>query len=77
MADHDIPDVPCSPDEMDWRTHYPKYFSGSSEADTKAVTIADIGCGFGGLSVKLAAMFPDQLVLGMEIRCEKQLATTN
>lgn len=71
MADHDIPDVPCSPDEMDWHAHYPQYCpagTSSEGMETKAVTIADIGCGFGGLSMKLAAMFPEKLVLGMEIR---------
>jgi tRNA (guanine-N7-)-methyltransferase len=29
------------------------------------VTIADIGCGFGGLTVALAPEFPDNLILGM------------
>jgi tRNA (guanine-N7-)-methyltransferase len=28
----------------------------------------DVGCGFGGFSVKLATLFPDKLILGMEIR---------
>ncbi|RKP06761.1 putative methyltransferase-domain-containing protein [Thamnocephalis sphaerospora] len=32
------------------------------------VEFADIGCGYGGLSIALAKMFPDRLVLGMEIR---------
>lgn len=35
---------------------------------SKQVTIADIGCGFGGLSFALARKFPDRLILGMEIR---------
>lgn len=29
---------------------------------------ADIGCGYGGLLVTLANMFPEKLMLGMEIR---------
>jgi tRNA (guanine-N7-)-methyltransferase len=37
--------------------------SGLSE-----VRIADVGCGFGGMSVALAEIFPDKLVLGLEIR---------
>jgi tRNA G46 methylase TrmB len=32
---------------------------------TKDVEIADIGCGFGGLTVALAPEFPDQLILGV------------
>jgi tRNA (guanine-N7-)-methyltransferase len=32
------------------------------------VTIADVGCGFGGLLVGLAPLFPDRLLLGLEIR---------
>jgi len=74
MADHEITDVPTSPDEMDWHAHYPQYFAPLSELSShncennKIVTIADIGCGFGGLSVKLAAMFPEKLTLGLEIR---------
>jgi tRNA (guanine-N7-)-methyltransferase len=74
MADHEITDVPPSPDEMDWHKHYPQYFSEALSSDEKnresttEVSIADIGCGFGGLSVKLAAMFPEKLILGLEIR---------
>ena len=30
----------------------------------------DVGCGFGGLTVTLAALFPDKLVLGLEIRAK-------
>lgn len=29
---------------------------------------ADVGCGFGGLTVRLAEAFPDKLVLAMELR---------
>ena len=48
---------------MDWTPHYPAY-------GDKKVEIADIGCGFGGLLVSLAPLFPDQLILGMEIRVQ-------
>ena len=33
-----------------------------------AVTFLDVGCGFGGLSIALAPLFPENLILGMEIR---------
>ena len=48
---------------MDWSPHYPAH-------PDKNVTIADIGCGFGGLLFALAPLFPDQLLLGMEIRIQ-------
>lgn len=31
----------------------------------KDIEIADIGCGFGGLTVALAPEFPDKLILGI------------
>ncbi|KAI9595954.1 putative methyltransferase-domain-containing protein [Syncephalis fuscata] len=37
-------------------------------ANDPRVEFTDIGCGYGGLSIALAAMFPNQLVMGMEIR---------
>ncbi|GAB7343157.1 hypothetical protein MBLNU457_1231t2 [Dothideomycetes sp. NU457] len=58
---------------MDWATHYPAFASQETTPDGKAqmkkqVEIADIGCGFGGLSFALAPKFPETLILGMEIR---------
>ena len=32
------------------------------------VVFADVGCGYGGLLVQLSPMFPDKLMVGMEIR---------
>jgi tRNA (guanine-N7-)-methyltransferase len=32
------------------------------------VAFADVGCGYGGLLVQLSPMFPDKLMVGMEIR---------
>ena len=66
-------DSPPSPDQMDWSTHYPTYFSAPSDglADVpqhsqpqKEVEWADVGCGFGGLLMALAPQFPDTLMLG-------------
>merc|ERR1711969_516436 len=62
---------------MDWSEHYPAYFAAGGAAGgdgraqgqaAKRVEIADVGCGFGGLLVGLAPLFPDTLMLGMEIR---------
>ena len=45
--------------------HYPDV----SEAN-RVVRILDVGMGFGGLTVALAEIFPEKLVLGMEIRAK-------
>ncbi|PIK42523.1 tRNA (guanine-N(7)-)-methyltransferase [Apostichopus japonicus] len=63
---------PVSPEEMDWSQLYPAYFD-NSESDGKSlqpkeVQFLDIGCGYGGLLVTLSTMFPDTLMLGLEIR---------
>nr|XP_002736862.2 PREDICTED: tRNA (guanine-N(7)-)-methyltransferase-like [Saccoglossus kowalevskii] len=75
MADHSF-DYPVSPDAMDWSEYYPKYFTQSktsqedqaTEVKLHEVKFADIGCGYGGLLVELSPLFPDTLMLGMEIR---------
>lgn len=69
---------------MDWSTHYPAFVdhnvvdagapvkteneSQPSKTLSTNVTIADIGCGFGGLLFALSPLLPDKLILGMEIR---------
>ena len=41
------------------------------EEDKEAkITFADIGCGFGGLLVRLSPLFPKELIIGMEIRAQ-------
>lgn len=63
---------PPSPDKMDWSTHFPTFFQpppaqgeGSVNLKGKKVEFADVGCGFGGLSIALAPLFPETLMLGM------------
>ena len=44
----------------------------------RTVKFLDVGMGFGGLTVALAELYPEKLVLGMEIRakvCQKKLST--
>ncbi|XP_033220628.1 tRNA (guanine-N(7)-)-methyltransferase [Belonocnema kinseyi] len=72
IADHCI-EYPVKPDEMDWSDLYPAYKETREEESemkklTKRVEFADIGCGYGGLLVTLSPMFPDNLIVGMEIR---------
>ncbi|XP_075810612.1 tRNA (guanine-N(7)-)-methyltransferase isoform X2 [Microtus pennsylvanicus] len=80
MADHTLR-YPVKPEEMDWSELYPEFFSplsqNKSHDDAKdekekqagaQVEFADIGCGYGGLLVALSPLFPDTLILGLEIR---------
>lgn len=46
------------------KTHLGK----TSRKMTKQVTVADIGCGFGGLLFALSPILPEALILGIEIR---------
>ncbi len=63
IADHCF-DYPVSPDLMDWRALYPDY----DEVAGRIVRFADVGCGYGGLLAKLSPLYPDKLMLGLEIR---------
>lgn len=67
FSDHRL-DYPTSPDSMDWSSLYPQYHTDGKM--TQRVEIADVGCGFGGLMVGLAPLFPQTLILGMEIRVQ-------
>lgn len=59
---------------MDWSVYYPAKFPKRTAVDGTAETIdthdlpkvefADVGCGFGGLLMAIAPMFPDTLMLG-------------
>ncbi|GJJ75257.1 tRNA (guanine-N7-)-methyltransferase [Entomortierella parvispora] len=77
FSDHHL-DYPVSPDRMDWSKNYPKHFvpkdpeaaaaSSLTQDSGKKIEFADIGCGYGGLLVALATVYPETLMLGMEIR---------
>lgn len=66
---------------MNWAEHYPAYSTpekGEKDAAkprslAKDVTVADIGCGFGGLLVALAPQLPDELLLGGYL-CTRQIS---
>nr|XP_024214956.1 uncharacterized protein LOC106677331 isoform X3 [Halyomorpha halys] len=68
IADHSI-SYPRSPAVVDWRGLFPNYFPiNGKDSVEKKVEFLDVGCGYGGLLVKLSTMFPDSLAIGMEIR---------
>lgn len=68
FSDHSLM-YPAQPSDMDWSVHYPEMCAKNSDLYRK-VEFADIGCGFGGLLMRLAPLFPDTLMLGMEIRAQ-------
>lgn len=65
FSDHQL-EYPICPEEMKWKKLYPTI---GSDAGIKP-SIADIGCGFGGLLTALSPVFPDKLIVGMEIRVQ-------
>ena len=80
LADHAL-DIPTHPRDMDWSKHYPSFFSSGMDTVNQAsaqpptdsdcgprVEILDVGCGYGGMLVELSTMYPNVLMLGMEIR---------
>ncbi|CAO3695691.1 unnamed protein product [Umbelopsis ramanniana] len=67
FSDHQL-DYPTMPSEMDWSKHYPTYYPTKDAKCDKKVEFADIGCGYGGLLIALAPLFPEKLMIGMEIR---------
>jgi len=64
LSDHCF-DYPIRPDQMDWRTLYGQHYEPEQGREVK---MADVGCGYGGLLVKLSPLYPEKLLLGLEIR---------
>ncbi|WCJ33486.1 tRNA (guanine-N-7) methyltransferase [Euphorbia peplus] len=68
LSDSHFP-VPISPCHVDYCLHFPQDFPLSSEVNnSKKIQFADVGCGFGGLLISLSTLFPDTLMIGMELR---------
>ncbi|KAL2494140.1 tRNA (guanine-N(7)-)-methyltransferase [Forsythia ovata] len=54
---------------VDYSVHYPQLFPSPDKFDgSKRIEFADVGCGFGGLLISLSTMFPETLMIGMELR---------
>lgn len=74
LSDSHFP-IPISPSEVDYSHHYPYFYPdgwnsnvNSNDGTASKIQFADIGCGFGGLLVSLSQLFPDTLMIGMELR---------
>ncbi|KAL2494121.1 tRNA (guanine-N(7)-)-methyltransferase [Forsythia ovata] len=68
LSDSHLP-VPISPSPVDYSVHYPQLFPSPDKFDgSKRIEFADVGCGFGGLLISLSTMFPETLMIGMELR---------
>jgi tRNA (guanine-N7-)-methyltransferase len=63
-----VPAAPPAPER--WQAHFPAAFSAARAAGQASpeVRFADVGCGFGGLLVRLAPLYPNKLALGLELR---------
>jgi tRNA (guanine-N7-)-methyltransferase len=63
-----VPAAPPPPER--WAAHFPGFFAAAAAAGAPLpeVRFADVGCGFGGLLVRLAPLYPDKLALGLELR---------
>lgn len=73
LSDSHFP-IPICPSDVDYSQHFPHFFPCERKVDNKSdaslpnVRFADVGCGFGGLLVNLSTLFPDTLMIGMELR---------
>lgn len=64
FSDHALR-YPPHPLHFNMDAHFPAF-----KDMNKRPEFADIGCGFGGLLISLAPLFPDTLMLGLEIRVQ-------
>lgn len=70
LAHNDAFDYPTNgPDHIDWKEHFT---TEDDKSNKKNPNVLDIGCGFGGLTVALAALLPkdEYRILGLEIRAK-------
>ncbi|KAI8025288.1 tRNA (guanine-N(7)-)-methyltransferase [Camellia lanceoleosa] len=60
--------VPITPCNVDYSLHFPQLFPSCDQFDNlKKIQFPDIGCGFGGLLISLSTLFPNTLMIRMEL----------
>jgi len=67
LSDRDFVN-PERPEDFDWSSFYPNIVTPGHAHFGQKIAFADVGCGYGGLTVALGKRFPDKLTLAMEIR---------
>lgn len=65
LSHNDAFEYPLRPVEMDWTQ---EFFPSMPQGTVPSVL--DVGCGFGGLTLALATILPDKVIMGMEIRAK-------
>ncbi|KAG1671830.1 hypothetical protein FOA52_000207 [Chlamydomonas sp. UWO 241] len=72
LSDSMMNDVPGDYTEMDWPPHYPAFLGDKApvpeDGQAPKVRFADVGCGFGGLLIRLSPLYPNDLMVGLELR---------
>ena len=70
LSDGFFVDLPDSPGDMDWGSLFPVAAAAAQEKGLPppSPTVADVGCGFGGLLISLAPLLPSSLMVGIELR---------
>lgn len=65
LSYNDSFNYPTTPADLEWEKLYPEL-----SPEQRKVTVLDLGMGFGGLTVALAKEFPEETVMGIEIRAK-------
>ena len=70
--------IPARPRPRRRASLYPERFKrdgneGEGAAERPLVRFADVGCGFGGLLIRLLPLYPDKLMVGFELRYKVRL----
>uniref|UniRef100_A0A7S4W616 tRNA (guanine-N(7)-)-methyltransferase n=1 Tax=Ditylum brightwellii TaxID=49249 RepID=A0A7S4W616_9STRA len=70
LSHNDAFDYPIEPSAFDWTVdHYPNH-PDLSKNKVIQPDVLDVGCGFGGLTIQLSTLLPQNTILGIEIRAK-------
>jgi Putative methyltransferase len=68
LSHNDSFQYPVAPAAVNWRDYYHYDAAADSVIAAGPPTVLDIGCGFGGLTMRLCRLLPHERILGLEIR---------